>query len=449
MEHFVLVNYHFCMGKKGPLYGKQYVPRVAERTMERMLRFTGCVVVRGPKASGKSTLAMRFAKSSFSIGLRSNLLLAQSQPGYVLEGTSPRLIDEWQMVPELWDYVKRSLDMDYQLGKFILTGSTTPADPEKILHSGAGRFAALTLDTFTLYESGESLALVSISSLFEENPPRFFLAPDENPFSLPRLAFQICRGGWPVSLRVDEKDAIDATRHYFEFLFSKGASGDDFKVFLKGKSMDILRLVLLSLARNVSAEARVSRMTSEIIASGARSRLDEETFASYVKALEDLYIVRNTEAWSPNIRGRTRVMTSPVRRFCDTSIAAATLSLGPEQLLGDMRTFGLFFEDFAFHELIAYASSFGGKMCRYRDSTGLEVDGILSLPDGRYGAIEVKIRSEENIEKGKSALLRFKRKMEENGARLPSFLMILTSHGEAYFDRGAGIFIAPVNTLLP
>lgn len=430
------------------ILSSDYAPRIAEKALEDMLFSCGCLLVRGPKGSGKSTLARRFAASSFSIDTESAIQLALSDPASLLNGLKPRLIDEWQKAPDIWNHIKKDLDQDFSFGKYILTGSTSPADPKKILHSGAGRMATYDLGTFTLFETGESMGLLSLRQLSEGANPDAFLGPDENPMSLPQLAYIICRGGWPLSLKADPSRAILATRNYYKNLFSSKNTSDELALFLKGKNIASLRLVLTSLARNISTDARVSRMTADIRSSDPALRFDEETFASYRRALEELFIIRSTEAWTPSLRSAVRVLTSPVHRFCDTSIACAALSIGPKHLMGDLRSFGMFFEDFAFHELIEYASSFRATMHRYRDSSGLEIDGILVTEQDGYGAIEIKIASLENICRAKKSLLSFREKMKRNGVEPPRFLMVLTSHGYMHKDQD-GIWVVPVNCLRP
>ena len=426
---------------------KQYTNRLAEKTLEAKLNSSGCVLVSGPKFCGKSTMCERFAKSVTPLKTSNSIEVARSDPRSALSGETPHLIDEWQKAPDIWNEIKNDLDEEYEFGKYILTGSTTPANPEKIQHSGAGRITRMTLKPFTLYESGDSSGIVSLSGLFE-NPSEAFPTryANDNKTGLADIAFLICRGGWPISVLAKKEYAISVTRNYFDGLFVVENESDEFAAFLKNKNLDLLQTVLKTFARNVSTQAKRTGMIKDILESGARGSLDDDTFSSYEKILKDLFIIFDLPAWNLNLRTSVSVRTAPTHHFIDTSIAAAALGINPADLMNDMKSFGYFFEDFAVRDLSVYAESIGGELKHYRDSSGQEVDAIVELENGEYCAVEIKIASDKNIKEGIASLNRFENKMSENGMRTPKFKMILTSHGACYKTPG-GAFIVPISCL--
>lgn len=425
---------------------KDYIPRLAEQILLRKLNSSGCVVVTGPKFCGKSTMCEEFAKSVTALKTTNSIELARTDPKSALVGNRPHLIDEWQKAPEIWNIIKDDLDADYQFGKFILTGSTTPIDPSKIQNSAAGRITSMMLKPFTLFESKESLGIISLSDLFDKEYSFNTVYDNQNPISLIDIAFYICRGGWPIAVKAKKEYAIDVTDNYYNGLFTIEDESDEFAEFLKNKNIDLLKLVLKTIARNVSTQAKNTSMISDIIASGERSILDDDTFLSYKKTLEDLFIVYDMPAWNLNLRTSVAVRTAPTHHFVDTSIATSALGIKPANLLNDLKSFGFFFEDFAVRDLSVYAESLGAELKHYRDSSGLEVDTIIKLPNGEYAAVEIKIASEKNINEGISSLNAFAKKMEDNNLKLPSFKMILTSHGACRKTKD-NIFIIPINLL--
>ena len=426
---------------------KQYTNRLAEKTLEVMLNSSGCVLVSGPKFCGKSTMCERFANSVTPLKTSNSIELARSDPRSALLGKTPHLIDEWQKAPDIWNEIKNDLDEDYEFGKYIITGSTTPINPEKIQHSGAGRITRMTLKPFTLYESGESSGVVSLSQLFESPSDPFptYMAND-NKIGLSDIAFLICRGGWPISVMAKKEYAINVTRNYFDGLFVVENESDEFAEFLKNKNIDLLQTILRTFARNISTQAKRTRMIDDIIESGARRSLDDDTFLSYEKTLRDLFIIFDLPAWNLNLRTSVAIRTAPTHHFIDTSIATAALRINPADLMNDMKSFGFFFEDFAVRDLSVYAESIGGILKHYRDSSGQEVDAIVELENGDYCAVEIKISSEQNISDGIVSLNKFERKMTDNGMKTPKFKMVLTSHGACY-KTPDGVFVVPISYL--
>lgn len=426
---------------------KDYKERLAEKELEIKLNSSGCVVVSGPKFCGKSTMCELFAKSSTQLKTTKAIELALSDPRTALIGDNPHLIDEWQKAPEIWNEIKSDLDDDYVFGKYILTGSTTPANPKYIQHSGAGRISRMTLKPFTLYESGESIGIVSLYDLFQNDSKNFVtLYANENKIGLKEIAFLICRGGWPISTKAKPEFAINTTRNYFDGLFVVENESDEFAEFLKNKNIELLHTILRSFARNISTQAKRTSMIKDILASGSREKLDEDTFYSYEKILKDLFIIYDLPAWNLNLRTTVTVRTSPTHHFYDTSIAAAALKINSSDLLNDMKSFGYFFEDFAVRDLSVYANSINGQLKHYRDSSGQEVDAIIELENGDYSAIEIKIASEKNIKEGIQSLNRFEQKMSKSSLKTPKFKMILTSHGACYKTKD-NIFVVPISCL--
>lgn len=423
----------------------EYRSRLAESVLTEKLNSSGCVLVTGPKFCGKTTLCKRFAKSSLSLKNGNSIALANSDPRGALKGEYPRLIDEWQKAPELWNEIKNDLDEDYQFGKYIITGSTTPIDPSKIQHSGAGRIATMNLKPFSLYESGESSGIISLSKLFQEEEKSDATYAYDNPMGLRDIAYMLTRGGWPISLMAKKEYAISTTKNYFDGLFRIENESDDFALFLKNKDPDLLTLVLKSFARNISTQATKSGMISDILKSHIRETLDDETFSAYEKVLKDLFIIYDMPAWNLNLRTSVSVRTAPTHHFVDTSMATCALGIEPSDLINDLNSFGFFFEDLAVRDLSIYADSIQGKLKHYRDSADREVDAIIELRNGNYGAIEIKIYSEKSLKDGFDSLNKFEKAAKDSGSKLPQFKMILTSHGPCY--RENGVYVVPITML--
>ena len=422
---------------------KKYYKRLIESKIERKLKTSGAVLVAGPKFCGKTTTCMLYQKSFIKLNTRQTIELAKIDPKGVLVGEKPRLIDEWQAVPDIWNQVKDSLDNEYSFGQYILTGSSTPADKTKIYHSGAGRIVPLKMRPMSLYESEESKGIVSLKELFENSSKHYF---DINgDFTLADTAYLLCRGGWPVSIQDDRDLGLEITRNYYDSLFVfENSENEKFR----NKKPEVFKMILRSCARNISTEAPNSTIIEDVKASNSRT-MDAKTFDEYMDALKDLYIIDNISAWNPNIRSKTAIRTSDTRHFVDTSIACRALNISPEDLMGDLNSFGLFFEDFAVRDLSIYASTLDGEIRHYRDNAGLECDAVLHLPDGRWAAIEIKLGGEALIEEGVRSLNRLRNKLaEKSNEKAPSFMMVLTAFGPLY-RRPDGIYVVPINCLKP
>ena len=420
-----------------------YYKRLIEKDIELKLRTSGAVVVAGPKFCGKTTTCMLYQKSFVKLNTKQTITMARMNPKWALEGEKPRLIDEWQKAPDLWNQIKDDLDFDYQFGKFILTGSSTPADKTEVHHSGAGRIAPVKMRPMSLWESQESKGTVSLIELFDEKSDYPWDLNSE--ISLEDIAFLICRGGWPISVRAPKDIAVEITKNYYNGLFVfEDCENERFR----NKKPEVLKMILKSYARHISTEAAISTIIADVRQSNERT-MDHKTFDDYMEALKDLYVIEDLPAWNPNIRSKTIIRSTPTRHFIDTSIACRALGVSPNDLMNDLESFGLFFEDFAVRDLSIYANAIGGTVTHYRDNTGLECDAVVHLEDGRWGAIEIKLGGDELIEHGAQSLKNLRDKITSiSEERAPSFLMVLTAVGGAY-RREDGVYVAPINLLKP
>lgn len=420
-----------------------YYKRLIEKDIELKLRTSGAVVVAGPKFCGKTTTCMLYQKSFVKLNTKQTITMARMNPKWALEGEKPRLIDEWQKAPDLWNQIKDDLDFDYQFGKFILTGSSTPADKTEVHHSGAGRIAPVKMRPMSLWESQDSKGTVSLIELFDEKSDYPWDLNSE--ISLEDIAFLICRGGWPISVRAPKDIAVEITKNYYNGLFVfEDCENERFR----NKKPEVLKMILKSYARHISTEAAISTIIADVRQSNERT-MDPKTFDDYMEALKDLYVIEDLPAWNPNIRSKTIIRSTPTRHFIDTSIACRALGVSTNDLMNDLESFGLFFEDFAVRDLSIYANAIGGTVTHYRDNTGLECDAVVHLEDGRWGAIEIKLGGDELIEHGAQSLKNLRDKITSiSEERAPSFLMVLTAVGGAY-RREDGVYVAPINLLKP
>lgn len=420
-----------------------YYTRLIEKEIELKLRTSGAVVVAGPKFCGKTTTCMLYQKSFVKLNTKQSITMARMNPKGVLSGEKPRLIDEWQKAPDIWNQVKDDLDFDYQFGKYILTGSSTPADKTEVHHSGAGRITPVKMRPMSLWESKESKGTISLMDLFDgkDNYPWDMNAE----ITLDDIAFLMCRGGWPISVQAPKDIAVEITKNYYNSLFVfEDCENERFR----NKRPDVLKMILRSYARHISTEAAISTIIADVRQSNERT-MDAKTFDDYMEALKDLYVLEDLPAWNPNIRSKTSIRSTPTRHFIDTSIACRSLGISPNDLKNDLESFGLFFEDFAVRDLSVYANAIGGTVSHYRDNTGLECDAVLHLEDGRWGAIEIKLGGDELIEHGANSLKTLRNKIaEKSEEKAPSFLMVLTAIGGAY-KREDGVYVAPINLLKP
>ncbi|MCH5246399.1 MAG: ATP-binding protein [Muribaculaceae bacterium] len=420
-----------------------YYSRIIEKEIERKLKTSGAVLVYGPKFCGKTTTCMLYQKSFVKLNTRQLIAMARLNPKGTLEGEAPRLIDEWQMAPDVWNQIKESLDRDYKFGRYILTGSSTPADKTDIYHSGAGRITTAFMRSMSLWESKESTGAIQLSDLFDGGKNfKWSIGEDQN---LEKIAFYICRGGWPIAVTAPQDIALEITKNYWNGLFIFEESENE---RFRNKKPEIIKMILRSYARNISSEATIATIISDVRQSNERN-MDTKTFNNYLDAIKDIFIIDDLQAWNPSIRSKTSIRTTPTRHFVDTSIACRALNISPDDLLNDLETFGLFFEDFAVRDLRIYASSLNGEVRHYRDNAGLECDAVIHLEDGRWGAIEIKLGGEKLIDDGCKSLNLLKSKLDSKSSeKAPSFLMVLTATGDAY-RREDGVFVVPLTMLKP
>ena len=366
-----------------------------------------------------------------------NIQLATLNPKLLLKGEFPRLIDEWQVAPQLWDSIRFESDHG-PLGQFILTGSSVSPDMSKVIHSGTGRIGWLRMRPMSLWESQESSGEVSLAELFT--------APEQigaiNQMDIEQVAFLTCRGGWPLAVDMEREIALDQAFDYVESVEKRDIQKVD------GVDRDPVRVhrLLRSLARNQGSQASFGTIKEDLMANEADS-LSEDTIASYHKALKEIFVVEDSEAWNPNLRSKTAIRTSDTRYFTDPSIATAALGVGPQDLINDLNTFGLLFETMAVRDLRVYAEALNGKVYHFRDKNGLECDAVVHLRDGRYGLVEVKLGGEDKIRDGADALKDLTGKIDTSRMREPSFLMVLVGVGQYAYRREDGVYVVPIGCL--
>lgn len=417
-----------------------YYKRLIEKKIKEKLEYSGTILIVGPKYCGKTTTASIFAESVVKLTTKQNINLANVDKSFVLDGKPPRLIDEWQTVPDIWNYVRDKVDEKQEKGLYILTGSTTPSDKTSIFHSGAGRISTIKMKPLTLTESNESKGLVSLKELFEKDVS--VKVYENKNYDLMQTAFCICRGGWPNSVLAKQDKALNVTKDYFKGLFNFENS-ENYK--FRNKKPEILKMVLASYARNISTEATYTTILDDITKNNNRS-INTKTLDDYMDALKDIYILEDITAFSPNLRSKTAIRTTNTRHFVDTSIACQALNVTPQKLIKDLNTYGLFFEDFVVKELSVYADLLDGSINHYRDKNGLECDVVINLDDGRYALIEVKLGGDKLIEEGAKTLVSLSKKIDNEVSGEPAFMAIITATG-ALYRRKDGIYVIPINCL--
>lgn len=416
-----------------------YKKRIIDTYLEEELEGAGAVLIRGPKWCGKTTTAEQVAKSVIYMDkpdeIENNILTASITPSLLLEGPVPRLIDEWQVAPKLWDAVRYTVDRRKLDGQFILTGSSVPLNFDKTIHSGTGRISRITMRPMSLWEAGESSGTVSLSSLFN-GIEKIEGYSDK---SIEDVAYYICRGGWPRSITQSPKIAL---RRAFEYIKAV-VEADISKVDGIQKSPARTRLLMRSYARLQGAQAPLTTIRDDM-KSNDSSSLSEDTIAVYVDALKKLFVIEDMPAWNPNLRSKTAIRTSDTRYFVDPSIAAAALGIGPEALIRDLNTMGLMFESMCVRDLRVYADSLDGAISHYRDKSGLECDAVIHLRDDSYGLVEVKLGGESLVNEGVRNLQTLASRIDTDKMKKPSFLMVLTGTGRYAIRRDDGVLEVPI-----
>lgn len=420
-----------------------YKSRLTDNLLIRKLKGKGAVLIEGPKWCGKTTSAEQVSKSILYMSkpedVQANLIAADINPSKLLDGDTPRLIDEWQIAPKLWDAVRFEVDHRNKQGQFILTGSAVPPKDDEIYHTGTGRFARLLMRPMSLFESGESSGKISLKYLFDQ--PEKILA--ENPLDdMERLAFIICRGGWPGAIDMDYDTALDQAYDYYDSLVNIDISRvDDVK-----RDSERTKRLMKSYARNQGTQATYTVLRDDIAANEAE-KITEDTVYSYTNALRKIFVIEDMPAWNPNIRSKTAIRTSDTRYFIDSSLATESLGLGPSDLIKDLNTMGLLFETMCVRDLRIYAESLDGKVYHYRDKSGLECDAVVHLRNGSFGLIEIKLGGDHLIEEGATSLKKLSAKIDTTKMKEPSFLMVLTGFGKFAYRREDGVYVVPIGCL--
>lgn len=423
----------------------EYKHRIADALLEQKLQAKGAILIEGPKWCGKTTTAKQIASSMLDLGDSAVLTKAEDDmqftPHKLLEGDTPRLIDEWQSIPALWDMVRSEVDKRDPFGQFILTGSSVPVEQEKLRHSGTGRIGRLSMRPMSLWESGESTGSISLEDIFEGKT----IEPQQNKLTLEDIAFLLCRGGWPRATLLKDKAALGEARDYYEAIYKV----DIHRVDKVRRSSERTRLLLRSYARNQGSSISYCKMREDILQNDNQS-ISDDTISDYVDALKKLFVLEDLPAWNPNICSKTAIQSSDTRYFIDPSIATSALAVRPQDLINDLRSFGFFFEAMAVRDLRTYADALDGELFHYRDSSGLECDAVLHRSDGTYGLIEIKLGGAANIEKGIESLNALEAKIDKTKMKAPSFKMVLTAVGENAGRRlSDGVYVVPIGCLRP
>ncbi|MBR4173136.1 MAG: ATP-binding protein, partial [Clostridia bacterium] len=364
--------------------------------------------------------------------------MASISPKRLLEGNTPRLIDEWQIAPTLWDCVRFEVDHRDELGQFILTGSAVPPDTKEITHSGTGRFTWLTMRPMSLYESGDSNGEVSLANLFK-SPENI---DGKSNIDLDRLAFLVCRGGWPQAIDMRDEIALDQAIDYYDSVVNSDINRADGI----NKNPERVKRIMRSFARNQSSQASYSTFAADIEQNDSAS-VDEDTVALYINALKKIFVVEDMPAWNPNLRSKTAIRASDTRYYVDSSIAVASLGIGPNDLIADLNTFGIMFETMCVRDLRVFADSLNGQVYHFRDKNGLECDAVVHLRNGSYGLIEIKLGGDKLVEEGAFTLKALNSKIDTDRMKAPAFLMILTGIGDFAYRRPDGIYVVPIGCL--
>lgn len=418
----------------------QYKPRVIDSLVEKYLNTFGAICIEGPKWCGKTWTSSFHSNSEFMIGDPANNFqnrtLAEMSPSLVLEGEVPRLIDEWQEVPQIWDAVRYTVDQKGKKGQFILTGSSTPKR-KGVLHSGAGRIGKLRMRTMSLYETGDSTGVVSLQELCNGK-----ITPAlTGEVDLRNLASYVVRGGWPGNLDIPIENASILPQAYLDAIL------DDDSQRIDGKKYDVakMRLLLRSLARNESTTASKKKLLNDIKEIDDES-IDADTVTTYLDVFERLFLIDNQQPFSSNIRSSVRVKQAEKRHFCDPALASALLKATPDRLIGDLETFGFLFEALVEHDLKIYAESFGANVFHYQDYNNKEIDAVIELSDGRWCAFEIKLGANQ-IDKAAAELVRLRDSIAEAGGIVPSVLCVICGLSNAAYMRPDGVIVVPITAL--
>lgn len=422
--------------------GKVYKKRILDQLLAERLEEVGAVLIEGPKWCGKTTTALQHARSKIMLAnpdeLKQSKSMLSASASYLLNGHTPRLFDEWQTIPELWDYIRYEVDQRDEEGQFILTGSAIPSESDKIIHTGTGRFAWITMRPMSLWESEESSGEVSLRSVFDGE----LHIEGENKHALEDIAFLLCRGGWPSSLGRSSRAALRVASDYYDAVVKT----DFVRVDNTLRNQNRSRMLLRSLARLQGTQTSIAVIRQDML-SNDENTLAENTVASYIEALRKIFVVEDMPAWSTNLRSKTVIRTTPTRYFVDPSIAVAALGVAPKDLMNDLNTFGFLFEAMAVRDLRVYADALDAKVYHYRDKDELECDVVMELRNGRYGLIEIKLGGQDNVALASNQLRKLASKIDTGRVGEPAFRMVLTAVGNRAYQQGDGTLVVPIGCL--
>ena len=413
----------------------EYQKRFADATLAERLKSSGAVLIEGPKGCGKTETAKQAAETAIHFDTdRQVKIMMDIDPGNVLLGKTPRLLDEWQTYPEIWNYVRREVDERKLKGQFILTGSSTPDDDAK-RHSGAGRVSVLTMRPMSLYEKGWSTGEVSLGSLIEGATP----GSESVKFDLGGFAEKMTLGGWPGLIGASSANGLQFVSDYISMI----AEIDLSRVSNKRRDPVKVARLLQSIARNISTEASVAALAKDT--GGSDKSLDSDTVSDYISALERLHVIENLPAWKTHIRSADTLRKAPKRHFTDPSLAVGALGLSIDKLLSDLNYFGLLFESIVIRDLRVYADIVGAKVYHYRDSRGQEIDAIVETPNGTWGAFEIKLGIGA-ADEAAANLLKVTKNIDTEKSLPPATLTVITGNGFAH-RRKDGVNVVPISTL--
>ena len=419
---------------------KKYKIRIADKILQKKLDAKGAVLIEGAKWCGKTTTASQIAKSILSMQnpeeKEQNIRLAELSPSRLLNGKTPRLIDEWQLAPKLWDAVRFEVDKRDEFNQFILTGSAVPADLKEITHTGTGRISRMLMRPMSLFESQESNGSVSLSELFSGKTD----IDGENTIDIDELAFLICRGGWPKAIDLKQNIALSQAIDYYDAVVNSDIS----RVDNIERNPERAKRLLRAYARSIGTQTKLTSLSDDV--NEDNNLGTNPTIYNYINALQKIFVIEDSHAWNPNLRSKTAIRTTDTRYFTDPSIAAAALGLGPNDLIDDIKTMGFFFENLCIRDLRVYADSLDGTIYHYRDKNGLECDAVIHLRNGTYGLIEIKLGGDKAIEEGKYTLNKLAENIDYNLMKKPSFKMVITGTGK-YAYKDGDTFIIPIGCL--
>lgn len=419
---------------------KKYKKRIADNILQKKLNAKGAILIEGAKWCGKTTTASQIAKSILSMQnpeeKEQNIRLAELSPSRLLHGKTPRLIDEWQLAPKLWDAVRFEVDKRDEFNQFILTGSAVPADLKEITHTGTGRISRMLMRPMSLFESQESNGSVSLSELFSGKTN----IDGENIIDIDELAFLICRGGWPKAVGLKQDIGLSQAIDYYDAVINSDIS----RVDNIERNPERAKRLLRAYARSIGTQTKLISLSDDV--NEDNNLGTNPTIYNYINALQKIFVIEDSHAWNPNLRSKTAIRTTDTRYFTDPSIAAAALGLGPNDLIDDIKTMGFFFENLCIRDLRVYADSLDGTIYHYRDKNGLECDAVIHLRNGAYGLIEIKLGGDKAIEEGKYTLNKLAENIDYNLMKKPSFKMVMTGTGK-YAYKDADTFIVPIGCL--